>query len=135
MALCASDFMKVGIGFQENFRPTEGFSIFSIYDRVGIGNFPYFRFQLGRKSKKSKYLGWVKIFLEIRFRLCEIQSVSKAQGLLMLAEKRVCFFLNSSLQHEKQSLLSLLQITQLINGATSLTPVWIFGVTLRSAYR
>ena len=24
--------------FQENFRPTQGFSIFSIFDRVGIGN-------------------------------------------------------------------------------------------------
>ena len=30
---------------------------------------PYFRFQLGRKSKKSKYLGSVGNFLEIRFRL------------------------------------------------------------------
>ena len=34
--------------------------------RLGCGNF---RFQLGRKSKKSKNLGSVGNFLEIRFRL------------------------------------------------------------------
>ena len=36
-SLCAPVFGKVGIGFQLNFRPTQGFPIFSISDSVSIG--------------------------------------------------------------------------------------------------